>query len=91
MTKRTPALSTQLKAAREQIEKLQKELDSSKSSRDLYYKRMNDADAEIEQVHTWLDTLPGTPGRQTSAENDYQRKNLGMMTRIASYLSQRGN
>lgn len=85
-----------LKEARETIAAMQaaatemeKKLKSETSAKDSYYKLMNEAQNEIEQVHCLLDVLPATPGRKTEAPDQWQQKDVKLMTRLAAYLANR--
>lgn len=89
MSKRTPAISTQLKAAQTQIEKLEKDLKAANDAKALYDKRNDEARGEIEQVHILLDALPNAVARKTEHEDSWQRKDLNLMTRLAAWLATR--
>ena len=89
MSKKQPALSTQLKAAQACITALEKKLSSETASKDTFYRQMNDAKAELEQVHALLDVLPGAAKRKTEAEESWQRQDIALMTRLAAYLAAR--
>ena len=89
MSKRAPALTTQLKNAQIEIESLKKKLENETQYKDTYNKGKAEAEAEIEQVHALLDVLPGAAGRKTEHEEAYHRKDIKMVTRLASYLAHR--
>ncbi len=84
------AVSTQLKNALAKIEELEKKLKSVTDDKDRWYKMQTEKNEEIEQVHALLDALPGAAGRQSQAEEPWQRKTLSLMTRLAAYLASRG-
>jgi chromosome segregation ATPase len=90
MTTRKPAASTQIKALQAQVAELEKKLKSSEDMKLHYSKQATEADAQIEQVHAFLDVLPGAAGRKTEHEESWERKPIGVMTRLASYLAYRG-
>lgn len=81
-------LTAELAAARQLIDKLTKERDSEKSNKDSFYKRMEEAQREIEQTHALLDVLPGV-GRK-SEPGDYGGFTVyTLSTRIAAFLAKR--
>jgi len=86
---KTPATSTLLKAAEARIVELEKKLASESSAKDSFYKQMQSAQAEVEQVHALLDSLPGSAPRKTEHEESWQRKDIATMTRLAAYLANR--
>lgn len=90
MSNRKPAASTQIKTLQAQVTELEKKLKSATDQSDMYYKKSNGLAEEIEQVHALLDVLPGAAGRKTEAEESYYRKDINVMTRLASYLAARG-
>jgi hypothetical protein len=85
-----PAISTQLKTATARIAELEKKLAAETSSKDGWYKRHEDAKAELEQVHVLLDVLPGAAGRKTTTDESWNAREINAMTRLASYLASRG-
>lgn len=84
-----PALSTQVKTLTAQVAELEKKLAQEKASKDGQSQARQEKEAEIEQVHALLDALPGAAGRKTAHEEAYYRKDLSIMTRLASYLAAR--
>lgn len=96
MTKKKPAASTLLKAAqadiadlKAQIEKLIKERDNEKRSKDTFYDKSTRLEAEIEQVNLLLDVLPGAAPRKSEDEDRWRQKDYTLMTRLAAYLAAR--
>lgn len=88
------ALSTQLKNANNkvreleaQIVTLQKEIASTKSSSDSWYKQFNEATATIEQIHQVFDAVPNSIPRESEGENSWDRVKRSPVTRIAAWLS----
>lgn len=96
MSKKKPAASTLLKTAnaeivelRAQVDKLTKDRDSEKRSRDIFYQETKKLELEIEQVNMLLDVLPGAAPREKENEGLYSKKSYSLMTRLASYLAAR--
>lgn len=83
MATRKPAASTLLKQAQAEIEKLNKELQSSKSSNTYNTDRANKAVAEVEELHAFFDALPNSISRKD--ENGYNQRSA--MTRMAGWLA----
>jgi hypothetical protein len=75
------ALSTQLKEANAQIEKLTSELKSKSESFDTYYKMYNDSQLELESVHTALDTM-FVPGK---VKQGYSEKTMTIASRLFAW------
>lgn len=90
MTARKPAASTQIKMLQVQVAELEKKLKSAEDMKIHYSKQATEAESQIEQVHALLDVLPGAAGRKTEHEESYYRKDINVMTRLASYLAARG-
>lgn len=90
MSNRKPAASTQIKALQTQVADLEKKLKQSEEMKLHYSKKSEESEAQIEQVHALLDVLPGAAGRKTEHEESYYRKDINIMTRLASYLAARG-
>ena len=73
-----------------EIAKLATELKSAKASSDSWYKKMDEAKAEVDQVHLLLDAMSNPPARKGPA-NDYgQAVAFNLMTRLAAWLATRG-
>ncbi len=97
MQKKKPALSTQLKAAKEQIEvmkvdieKLTKDRDDQKKTKESYLLLRSELEKEIEQVHILLDILPGAAPRKGET-NGWSAPTYNLMTRLAAYLANRSS
>lgn len=101
MTTKTkkPSLQAQLKAAtaaaaehKAHADKLQKELDSAKQVREHYSNRADKADAELQQIHAFLDAVPNPPARKTdpAVTGGYSADNIGALTRLSVFLATRG-
>ena len=74
---------------RAHADKLEKELASAKSTADSWYKQMNEARAEVDQVHHLMDALPNAPARK-GASNEYgQAPTFALMTRLAAWMAVR--
>lgn len=96
MATRKPAASTQIKnliaelaTATAKIAEAEKKFEAEKKSKDTWYAKTQKLEAEIEQVHVLCDVLPGAAGRKTDHEETYYRKDVKMMSRLASYLAHR--
>lgn len=95
MQKKKPAVSTQLKAAKEQIEamkaeieKLTKDRDEQKKMKEAYLSSRTELEKEIQQVHILLDILPGAAPRKGETEG-WNNPTYNLMTRLAAYLANR--
>ena len=83
----------ELEAAVEKVAKLTKEADSAKTSREYSSKQLTEAQAQIEQVNSLLDAMPGAGPRRTKNVNEeayFHPRDLDLMTRLAVYLANRG-
>lgn len=98
MATKTPAVSTQLKTAKadiklleEKVAKLEKDLASEKSYKEIYSKQKTELDKEIEAVHSLLDVLDGAIPRKTIPDTtqEWNVTKHDMMTRLAAYLAKR--
>lgn len=89
MAKREPALSTQLKAAQARIVELEKKLKDTTESKDRWYASMNEKQAEIDQVHSILDTIPAAPARQFESTTGYGPQQRTVIARLAGYFAVR--
>lgn len=98
MATKTPALSTQLKTAKaeiktleEKVAKLSKDLETTTSYKETWYKKSNELEKEIESVHSLLDVLEGTIPRKTipDASQEWNTVKHDMITRLAAYLAKR--
>ena len=96
MKKKSPAISTQLKAALAQIEVLKtdiaavtKDRDEQKKTKENYLTLRSELEKEIEQVHILLDVLPGAAPRK-AGEDNWRTPTYSLMTRLAAYLANRG-
>jgi len=87
-------LITTLTSQQEQIKTLQDTV--TKSTKELadektYHKNTRDAKEglgkQIEEIHTFLSCLDVPPPEKTSNEQEYYRKELSVLTRIAIYFS----
>lgn len=96
MATKKKSAATQLKelriehaAAEQLVGKLTKERDSEKSSKDVWHKRSEEANNEIEQVHAFIDALPGAIARTVPVGEYGGRISHGLMTRLAAWLAVR--
>lgn len=95
MSTRKPSVATQLKnlkvehAALQQLHaKTEKERESEKSNKDLWYKKNQETEAELAQCHTLLDALPGAIPHEKEG-GSYGQKNA-LMTRLAAWFATGG-
>ena len=86
MSKRTPALSTQLKAVQAEIEKLKEKLTREEANSKSYREQRDEMKNEVEQIHSLLDVIGTTP-RKTDHENSWERVDIKAMTRLTAYLA----
>ena len=101
MASKKPAVSTQLKTALKEIESLTKQLEdekkyhtSNKQTLEGVRKEKQDVDAELEQMHSLLDSFAGALPRETaeaSTEYPYRKIRFNAMTRLASWLASKHN
>ena len=82
---RQPAMSTQLKAANVKIAELEKKLADCEKSKGWAQEARTDAERQVEEVHTFLDALPGAIDRK-HPENYTERS---PMTRLAAWFASR--
>lgn len=74
-----------------QVEQLTKEVASEKSYNKTRYETINKLEAEIEDVHSLLDSLPNAPKRvRERKENEYYDYKFSVIARLASWLASRG-
>ena len=74
-----------------QVEQLTKQLESEKSYNKTRYETINKLEAEIEDVHSLLDSLPNAPKRvRERKENEYYEHKFSIIARLASWLASRG-
>jgi chromosome segregation ATPase len=66
----------------------EKALASSKSTMDWINKQHNELKAELEQLHIFLDALPGAAPRE-GERVDYNTPKLSAMTRLAVFMAVR--
>lgn len=82
MAARKPALSTQLKAANARIVELEKKLSDTERSVKYNSDRASAADAEVNQVHAFLDAVPGSIPKEGEGYTKHSA-----MTRLAAWLA----
>jgi hypothetical protein len=75
----------------EQVKQLTKQLESEKSCAKLRYEAINKLEAEVEDVHSLLDSLPNAPKRiRERKDGEWQDYKYTIITRLASWLVSRG-
>jgi hypothetical protein len=96
-TTKQPTLASLKKSlAEEKVhnEKLAKDLASANSTKEHFYKAKQEAEKEVESIHTLLDVLPGALARKTIPDPEVHWNIIthSLMTRFAAYLANgRGN
>jgi hypothetical protein len=89
---KTPALSTQLKAAQAKIEELNKKVDREESYRKNAEDKSREYLAELNNVHTLLDAMPNPPPRnseQTTAWGSTTQQPVPAAVRVSVLLATR--
>ncbi len=81
------AVTTQLKNAAVKIVELEKKLASETSTKEAWYKQMNENAAMLEQVHQVLDAMPNSIARESEGENSWDRVKRSPVTRLAAWLA----
>ncbi len=72
----------------EQVKQLTKQIESEKSSAKFRYETIAKLEAEIEDVHSLLDSLPNAPKRvRERKENEYYEHKFSIIARLASWLA----
>ena len=91
-----PALITRYKAALVALENVthqlvesEKKLKSEISIKQNWYDKSQAFEKEIEQLHCVFDSLPGAAARKSEGENSWDKKDITVMARLASFLAQR--
>lgn|SRR5512141_1067636 len=83
-------LRAQLTKAQEETAAAIKDRDLYKGSQDYHVKEEGVLKAELEQLHALLDVFPGCLPRESDEKETYQRTRYTAMTRLASWLANRG-
>jgi hypothetical protein len=74
-------------ATNTEIENLKKQLESQKSTCEMYRNSSNKAEQELDSAHALLDGLPQAPARETEGKESYNRKEVALTTRLASWIA----
>lgn len=84
-------LRQQLDVSLEQVKELQAKLKSSESTKESWYKTINEKQAQLDALHDLLDVLPNPIVRKTGTDDDpdYSRKERSVMERLVAYLVSR--
>lgn len=82
---KAPALSTQLKTANAKTVELEKKLADSERTQKYLRESQEEKDRQIEEVHTFLDALPGAIERKS--QDTYHERSP--MTRLAAWFAAR--
>lgn len=74
-----------------QRDELDKKLKAVESTRDSWYRQMNEHKQSLDAIHDLLDVLPNPVPRKTGTDEmpDYQRKDRTVMERLVAYLVRR--
>lgn len=84
-------LITANESLNEQVKQLTKQIESEKSSNKFRYETIAKLEAEIEDAHSLLDSLPNAPKRiRERKENEYYDYKFSIIARLASWLASRG-
>ncbi|MCW3581747.1 hypothetical protein K6Y74_01805 [Burkholderia cenocepacia] len=83
MAQRKPAVSTLLKQAQARVAELEKQLETEKNSSKYAREARDAAKAEADQIHAFLDALPGAIKKR----NDETYVEHSAMTRLAAWLA----
>lgn len=93
--KKAPSIPAQLKelraehaALQQQAKKLETDLSQKESMRGHYQRTAEKAEAEVEQVHAFLDSVPGAIERKVTGEYGVTTERAAM-TRLAAWLAVR--
>jgi hypothetical protein len=70
------------------ITQLEKEVASNKGTYEWINRQLNEAKGELEQLHIFLDALPGAAPREGELVG-YEKPKLSAMTRLAVFLAGR--
>ena len=74
-------------ASTAEIEKVKKEAEQQKSYAEMYRNQSTKAENELESAHSLLDGLPQAPAREIDAKESYNRKEIQLTTRLASWIA----
>ena len=70
-----------------EIEKAKKEAEQQKNYAEMYRNSSTKAENELESAHSLLDGLPQAPAREIDAKESYNRKEIQLTTRLASWIA----
>lgn len=70
-----------------EIDKLKKEVEQQKGYAEMYSRTASKAEQEVEAAHALIDGLPNAPARETEAVERYQRKDIPLTTRLATWIA----
>ena len=70
-----------------EIEKAKKETEQQKSYAEMYRNSATKAENELESAHSLLDGLPQAPAREIEGKESYNRKEIQLTTRLASWIA----
>ena len=70
-----------------EIEKLKKEAEQQKNYAEMYRNSSVKAENELDSAHSLLDGLPQAPAREIEGKESYNRKEIQLTTRLASWIA----
>ena len=70
-----------------EIEKAKKEAEQQKNYAEMYRNQSIKAENELDSAHSLLDGLPQAPAREIEGKESYQRKEIQLTTRLASWIA----
>jgi hypothetical protein len=70
-----------------EVEELKKAVENGKSTSEMWMRSSQKAEQELESAHSLLDGLPQAPAAETEGKESYQRKQIPLTTRLASWIA----
>ena len=81
--KRKPAA---LVAAEKRIAELEKKLEYSESSKNMYSTNLSEERKKVEELHAVFDAIPGAPARKFTGPNGYETE-MSLACRFIAWLA----
>jgi chromosome segregation ATPase len=81
--KRKPAA---LVAAEKRIAELENRLKNTEESKDIWYKRLQEEQRKIEELHAVFDAIPNAPARKFTGPNGYETE-MSLACRFIAWLA----
>lgn len=84
-------LSATVETFKNKVAELEQKLKNSESTKDSWYKSMNEKQAQLDSIHDLFDVLPDPVPRKTGTDEmaSYERKDRSVMERLVAYLVRR--